>query len=160
MILSIITVPQNEFHGIWKPNEDVVKMHRDTRVPRNFMAYFMELHRNKKSPFQWHQVSMDFHGLFHGFSCNYGVDIWNETKVRCNSMEHSMEFHGTVGSANQISARHWIPWMSKIPRCHHFKQSHGSMHFLRLFLVLPWEYENQVPSTCVEYFMESWSPRI
>ena len=114
----------------------------------------------RKSPFQWHQVSMDFHGLFHGFSCNCGVDIWNETKVRCNSMEHSMEFHGTVESANQISARHWIPWMSKIPRCHHFKQSHGSMHFLRLFLVLPWEYENQVPSTCVEYFMESWSPRI
>ena len=60
--------------------------------------------------FKWHKYSMEFHGIFHGIPWNSGAAKWHITKfhgipwnIPWNSMEHSMEFHGTLVPPNDIS---------------------------------------------------------
>ena len=135
-----------EFHGILVPPNEVslssMEFHGSLRSP--FMAFYpgwiskgysMEFHGTLESPNKKSPNSMGFHGIrraplqmtqvFHGIPWNIprnSMELWcRQMKyhlVPWNSMDYSMEFHGTLVPPNDISlcsmefhgTLHGIPW--------------------------------------------------
>ena len=106
-------------------------------IPRNSTEFWnRQIKITKKSP--W---SMGFHGIFHRISWN-SMELWccqmKYQLVPWNSMEYSMEFHGTLVPPNDISLSsmefhgtfHGIPW--------HFGAAKWS---ITEFHGIPWNFE-------------------
>ena len=56
----------------------------------------MEFHGTKWYFIWRHRSSMEFHGIFHGIPMELSYISFGGSRVPCNSMEYSMEFHGTL----------------------------------------------------------------
>ena len=133
------------FYPGWTSKGYSMEFHGTLESPNKKSPSSMGFHGIRRAPFQMRQI---FHGIFHGIPWNIP---WNSMELWCrqmtyhlvpwnsmeHSMEHSMEFHGTLVPPNEVS-------LSSM-------EFHGTLT-LSFYDLLPW--------TSKEYSTELWSRQI